>query len=118
ASGRAAAAGAACRLTSPRLRHQLRAARRRARLLQRSGAAGGVFGRPPAAQKGTEMTVSPELDARFRRAAADEGLLDVAYELHDSPVGRLLVAVTDRGLCEISYDPEPEREEEQLARTF
>ena len=64
------------------------------------------------------MTVSPELDARFRQAAADEGLLDVAYELVDSPVGRLLVAVTDRGLCEISYDPEPEREEEQLARTF
>ena len=50
------------------------------------------------------MTVSPELDARFRRAAADEGLLDVAYELHDSPIGRLFVAVTDRGLCEIHYD--------------
>ena len=64
------------------------------------------------------MTVSPELDARFRDAAAAEGLLDVAYDLVDTPVGRLLVAVTDRGLCEIRYDPEPEREEEQLARVF
>jgi len=64
------------------------------------------------------MTVSPELDARFRDAAAAEGLLDVAYDLIDTPVGRLFVAVTDRGLCEISYDPEPEREEEKLARAF
>jgi methylated-DNA-[protein]-cysteine S-methyltransferase len=64
------------------------------------------------------VTVSPELDSRFRDAAAAEGLLDVAYDLVDSPVGQLLVAVTDQGLCEIHYDPEPEREEEQLARAF
>jgi methylated-DNA-[protein]-cysteine S-methyltransferase len=64
------------------------------------------------------MTVSPELDARFRDAAAAEGLLDVAYDLIDTPVGRLFVAVTDRGLCEISYDAEPEREAEKLARAF
>ncbi|MGB2874223.1 MAG: methylated-DNA--[protein]-cysteine S-methyltransferase [Gaiellaceae bacterium] len=64
------------------------------------------------------MTVSAKLDARFRDAAADEGLLDVAYDLVDTPVGQLLVAVTDRGLCEISYDPEPEREVEGLARAF
>ena len=62
------------------------------------------------------MTVSPELDARFRDAAAAEGLLDVAYDLVDTPVGPLLVAVTDRGLCEISFDPEPDREAEALAR--
>jgi methylated-DNA-[protein]-cysteine S-methyltransferase len=64
------------------------------------------------------MTVPSELDARFRDAAAAEGLLDVAYDLVDTPVGRLLVAVTERGLCEISYDPEPERETEALARAF
>ena len=64
------------------------------------------------------MTVSPELDRRFRDAASAEGLLDVAYDLVDTPVGRLLVAVTDQGLCEISYDPEPEREAESLARAF
>ena len=46
------------------------------------------------------------------------GLLDVAYDLVDTPVGRLFVAVTGRGLCEISYDAEPEREEEKLAKAF
>jgi methylated-DNA-[protein]-cysteine S-methyltransferase len=64
------------------------------------------------------MTVSPELDDRFRAAAADSGLLDVAYDLVDSPFGALLVAASEAGLCRISYDPEPEREEEQLARAF
>jgi methylated-DNA-[protein]-cysteine S-methyltransferase len=64
------------------------------------------------------MTVSPELDRRFRDAAAAEGLLDVAYDLHDTPVGRLLVAVTDHGLCEISYDADPDAEAERLARLF
>jgi methylated-DNA-[protein]-cysteine S-methyltransferase len=37
------------------------------------------------------------------KAAADAGLLDVAYALEDSPVGRLLVAVTPRGLVRVSY---------------
>jgi len=64
------------------------------------------------------MTVSPELDARFRDAAAAEGLLDVAYELHDSPVGKLFVAVTDRGVCEIHYDADPDAEADRLARLF
>lgn len=64
------------------------------------------------------MTVSPALDERFRAAAAAEGLLDVAFDVTDSPVGPLLVAVSERGLCRISYDPEPERELESLARSF
>jgi len=55
-------------------------------------------------------TVPADLDRRFREAAAAEGLVDVAYELHDSPVGQLLVAATDRGLCRISYSPELELE--------
>ena len=62
--------------------------------------------------------VSPDLDRRFRDAAADEGLLDVAYDLVDSPVGPLLVAASERGLCRISYDAEPERELDRLARDF
>jgi methylated-DNA-[protein]-cysteine S-methyltransferase len=62
------------------------------------------------------MNVSPELDARFRAAAANAGLLDVAYDLVDTPLGRLLVAATDAGVCRISYDPEPEREVETLAK--
>jgi methylated-DNA-[protein]-cysteine S-methyltransferase len=62
--------------------------------------------------------ISPELDRRFRDAAASENLLDVAYDFVDSPVGSLLVAATQRGLCRISYDAEPEQELERLARAF
>ena len=64
------------------------------------------------------MTVSSKLDRSFRDRAAAEGLLDVAYDLADSPVGPLLVAVSDRGLCRISFDPEPDRELESLSRAF
>jgi methylated-DNA-[protein]-cysteine S-methyltransferase len=65
------------------------------------------------------MTSIPKtLDARFREAAAGSGLLDVAFDVADTPVGPLFVAVTERGLCRISYDPEPDRETETIARTF
>ena len=57
-----------------------------------------------------------DLDA-FRQAlsrrAADEGLLDVAYALHDSPLGSLTIMVTRRGLVRLSYAGEAV--EEQLA---
>jgi methylated-DNA-[protein]-cysteine S-methyltransferase len=62
--------------------------------------------------------LSPDLDRRFRAAAADEGLLDAAYDFVDSPIGSLLVATSPRGLCRISYDADPEREVEHLGRTF
>jgi methylated-DNA-[protein]-cysteine S-methyltransferase len=64
------------------------------------------------------VTVSLDLDRRFRDAAAREGLVDVAYELHDTPIGTLFLAGTERGLCRIVYDAEPERELDFLARTF
>ncbi|MGZ8695505.1 MAG: methylated-DNA--[protein]-cysteine S-methyltransferase [Gaiellaceae bacterium] len=64
------------------------------------------------------MTVSPALDRRFREAALAEGVLDVAYDIADTPVGPLLVATTDRGLARISFDPDPDATEEQLARSF
>jgi methylated-DNA-[protein]-cysteine S-methyltransferase len=62
--------------------------------------------------------VSPDLDRRFRDAAASESLLDVAYDLVDSPVGNLFVAATERGLCRISFDAEPEQELDRLAQAF
>lgn len=52
------------------------------------------------------MTIPAELDRRFRDVAADRGLLDVAYDLVDSPVGPLLVGVSPRGLCRISFQGE------------
>jgi methylated-DNA-[protein]-cysteine S-methyltransferase len=60
------------------------------------------------------LTVSENLDERFRAAAADAGLVDVAYGVSDSPVGPILLAVSEHGLCRISYDPEPDLE--SLAR--
>jgi methylated-DNA-[protein]-cysteine S-methyltransferase len=62
--------------------------------------------------------VPTDLDRRFRETAASEQLLDVAYDVVDSPVGALLVAATERGLCRIAYDAEPEQELEQLAHAF
>lgn len=63
------------------------------------------------------MTVSHALDERFRAAAAAEGLLDVAFDVvEDTPIGPLLVGVTDHGVCRITFDPDPESELEALAR--
>jgi methylated-DNA-[protein]-cysteine S-methyltransferase len=62
------------------------------------------------------MNVTPDLDTRFREAALREGLIDVRYDIVDSPVGDLFVAATDRGLARISYWPDGM--EETLARTL
>jgi methylated-DNA-[protein]-cysteine S-methyltransferase len=64
------------------------------------------------------MTVPEQLDRRFRDAAAGEGLLDVGFDVVDSPVGTLLVAATPRGVCRISYDADPEAQAERLARAY
>jgi methylated-DNA-[protein]-cysteine S-methyltransferase len=62
------------------------------------------------------MNVTPELDSLFRAAALREGLVDVRYDVIDSPVGDLFLAATDRGLCRISYTVEGQ--DEALARVF
>ena len=63
--------------------------------------------------------VPATLDARFRAAAATTGELDVAYDvLDDTPVGKLLVGVSERGLCRVHFDPDPECELDDLARRF
>ena len=64
------------------------------------------------------MTVPPALDERFRATAAAEGLLDVGYDLFDTPVGTLLLAATPRGVCRISYDADPEAHADQFTRTY
>ncbi len=64
------------------------------------------------------MTVPATLDARFRAAAADSGLLDAAYDVAETQIGPLLVGATGRGLCLISFRPDPETAREELARAF
>ncbi|HZO97349.1 MAG TPA: methylated-DNA--[protein]-cysteine S-methyltransferase [Gaiellaceae bacterium] len=60
--------------------------------------------------------VTPELDARFRAAALAAGLVDVRYDVVESPVGPLFLAATPRGLCRISY--RVDGEDEAVARLF
>jgi methylated-DNA-[protein]-cysteine S-methyltransferase len=69
------------------------------------------------------MTFIAEIDrraaaasARLADAAAQAGLLDVAYGYTDSPFGSLLVAVTPRGLVRVAYpDRDVGAELERLA---
>ena len=61
------------------------------------------------------MTVPEIVDTHFRDAAANAGLVDVAYDVADSPVGPLLVAVTERGLCHIDFDPDLDGDLDRLA---
>ena len=62
------------------------------------------------------MTVSSDLDRRFREAAVRASLLDAGFDVVDSPVGPLLVAATDRGILRISFDADPEHQLDRLAR--
>ena len=63
-------------------------------------ATGRFLGRPAPPQEGRlYMNVPPISTARFREAAAAAGLLDVAYDVVDTPIGKLLVAATPRGLA-------------------
>jgi methylated-DNA-[protein]-cysteine S-methyltransferase len=62
-----------------------------------------------------------ELEAASRRAAEHlaararrSGLVDVGYATVDSPLGRLLVACTPRGLVRLAYAQEPEEAEEHV----
>ncbi len=47
--------------------------------------------------------VSAELTKRVMDAAADEGLVDVAYATVDSPLGEWLVAATPKGLVRVAF---------------
>jgi methylated-DNA-[protein]-cysteine S-methyltransferase len=67
---------------------------------------------------GAAAPTAPALDVdalrtALARRAAEEGVLDVAYGVADSPLGPLTVLITPRGLARISYAHEAV--EEQLA---
>jgi methylated-DNA-[protein]-cysteine S-methyltransferase len=66
-------------------------------------AALGGFGDPPDAEWRRMR------EALAARAEAD-GLVDVAYELHDSPLGRLIVGATPEGLVRVGLPSEDEDE--------
>ncbi|MEZ5099216.1 MAG: methylated-DNA--[protein]-cysteine S-methyltransferase [Thermoleophilia bacterium] len=63
------------------------------------------------------MTVPDELDRRLREAAAEAGLVDVAYDVAETPIGPLLLARTEAGLCRVHFG-EDEEALDGLARAF
>lgn len=46
------------------------------------------------------------LHSRLAAAAADQGVLDVAYRTYESPLGTLLLAATPRGLVRVAFASE------------
>ncbi|MDO5751550.1 methylated-DNA--[protein]-cysteine S-methyltransferase [Arthrobacter sp.] len=58
---------------------------------------------PVAAADAEELN---RLGAAFKRRASSEGLVDVAYRVIDSPVGRLLLAGTETGLVRVAFASE------------
>jgi methylated-DNA-[protein]-cysteine S-methyltransferase len=62
------------------------------------------------------MSISPDLDRRFREAATSLGLVDIGFDVVETPIGELVVAASDEGLAAISFDADPEMHLERLAR--
>jgi methylated-DNA-[protein]-cysteine S-methyltransferase len=62
------------------------------------------------------MTISPDLDRRFREAAHALDLVDLGFDVVESPIGPLFVATTNKGLAAISFDSRPEAHLERLAK--
>jgi methylated-DNA-[protein]-cysteine S-methyltransferase len=54
----------------------------------------------------TTTTEAAHAAERFASRAADEGHIDVAYTTVDSPIGRLLAAVTRQGLARLGFGQE------------
>jgi methylated-DNA-[protein]-cysteine S-methyltransferase len=64
-----------------------------------------------------DMSAPAAAAARAAIASADRaGLVDVAVGTVDSPVGELFVAVTDRGLVRLAFDPEELQVLDDLAK--
>lgn len=52
------------------------------------------------------MSPTKEFLERLSTAAVDGGLTDVTYDFVVTPIGRLLVATTDRGVCRVAFQQE------------
>jgi methylated-DNA-[protein]-cysteine S-methyltransferase len=59
------------------------------------------------ALRSEDRDLGPVLDALIAQAEADD-LVDVAYVEEDSPIGRLTLAATPRGLVRIAFETEDE----------
>jgi len=67
---------------------------------------------------GTAPGKLAQLHASLAAAAEEQGVLDLAYRIVETPVGRLLLAATDSGLVRVAYEREDhDRVLELLAST-
>lgn len=62
------------------------------------------------------MTIPADLDRKFREAAHALSLVDMGFDVIESPIGPLFVAASTRGLAAISFDDDPDDHLERLAR--
>ena len=62
------------------------------------------------------MTVSSDLDRRFREAAVALDLVDMGFDVVDTPIGPLFVAASTRGLAAISFESDPDDQLERLTK--
>ena len=70
----------------------------------------------PATEQALRSMPAPPNPPDIVAAAADAGLLDVAYVTEDFPVGRLLLAITPAGLVRVAYVDAGEDEDTVLER--
>ncbi len=65
------------------------------------------------------MSPSTEFLDRLASAAVAEGLTDATYEFVSTPIGELLVATTEEGVCRVAFEQEdPSGVLEELAGTI
>lgn len=53
-----------------------------------------------------EPAVMQRLHARLATAAAEQHTLDIGYRTVDSPIGKLLLAATERGMVRVAFESE------------
>lgn len=53
-----------------------------------------------------EPAVLQRLHGRLATAAAEQHMLDIAYRTVDSPIGKLLLAATERGMVRVAFEVE------------
>lgn len=54
------------------------------------------------------MSPTEQFLQRLAAAAVEQSLTDVTYDFVGTPIGRLLVATTERGVCRVSFQQEDE----------
>lgn len=72
----------------------------------------------PDLQPVADAAAAARADTAFRLAAVRGDDLDVAFGAAELPIGEVLVASSRRGLCMISFDPDPAGALDRLAGAF